>query len=359
MCVRAREWVLVCPRMRIHDHVRIYAVSLYNTLILAVSMRDSQNETTNYTQGQASVLLSVVAYLHIILIIIPTVVLGILIIVAIWKEKKPSGRSPIIIIYLAMALFSLAAVLSYGFLWDISLITDIAFLGECGTSIPMYSIYNFLYFGFHSIIALNVGVAAVFQFLMLKYGRKVSSKWVYLALLSLIIASIVMSCIFFNGLKSTTIKASYCRHANALDGVINVAAWLPLAFTVPLVLTIVFSVLTCCKVKKSAIQPLNDEKSLVISIVKINIFNILLYLTVRLVSVLLFFFGTRLLHGNQDAVVAIIILSKHLNDASYPSTLTSILVVHKGIRRMAAKLLCGKLLGERETHATSDEVQLR
>ena len=321
-------------------------------------MRDSQNETTNYTQGQASVLLPVVTYLHIILIVVPTVVLGIIIIVAIWKDKKPSGLSPIIIIYLAMALFSLAAVTSYGLLWDISSITDIPFMGECGTSIPTYNIYTLLYFSFHSIIALSVGVAAIFQFLVLKHGRTVSSKWVYFALLSMIIASIGMSCIFFDSLKSITIRASHCRYANDLYGTINLAAWLPLAYTLPLVLTIVFSVLTCYKVKKSTIQPLNEEKSLAISIVKINVFNILLYTTFRLASVLIFFLGTRLLHGNQDAVDVILILSRHLNDASYPTTLASILVVHKRIRRMAARFLGGRLLGERGTHTTTDEIQL-
>ena len=243
-------------------------------LISAVSMSDSQNQTTNSTRAAA--VLSAVAYLHIILIIVPTLVLGITIIAVIWKVRKPSGLTPIITFYLAMALFSLAAVLSYGLLWDISLITDIPYLGECGTY-PLYNIYNLLYFGFHSIIALNVGTAAVFQFLVLKYGKKVSFKWVYIALLFMIITSIGVSCVFFNGRNSSTIRGSNCRLTENLEGIVNLAAWLPLAYTLPLALTVVFSVLTCYKVKKAIAQPSNDEKSLVTSIVQINVFNIFLY----------------------------------------------------------------------------------
>ena len=308
-------------------------------------MNDSTNQTTN--SPRAAALLSAVAYLQILLIIAPTLVLGIIMIVVIWKEKKPSGRSPIIIFYLAMALFSVAAVLSYGLLWDISSITDIPFLGDCG-SFPMYNIYNLLYFSFHSIIALNVGAAAIFQFLVIKHGRKVTSKWVYIALLSIVIISIGVSCIFFNGRKSTTIRASNCRNSDSLKGAINLAAWLPLAYTAPLTLTIVFSVLTCNTVQKAIVQPLNDEKSLVTSIVQINVFNIIFYTTFRLASVLLYFLGSRLLGGDEDSA-AIIIIARHLNDASYPATLISILVAHKGIRREAARLLCGMFLGERST----------
>ena len=78
------------------------------TVISAISMNDSQNEMANNTGATA--LLTAVAYLHIILIIVPTFVLGIIIIVVIWK-KKSSRLTPIMIFYLAMALFCVAAVL--------------------------------------------------------------------------------------------------------------------------------------------------------------------------------------------------------------------------------------------------------
>ena len=308
-------------------------------------MSDSQNST------RAAAVLSVVAYLHLILIIVPTLIIGMIIIVIIWKVRKSSGLTPIIIFYLAMALFSLAAVLSYRLLWDISLITDIPFLGECGR-FPLYNIYNLLYFSFHSIVALNVGVAAVFQFLMLKYGKMVSSKWVYIALLFTIITSIGVSCVFFNGRNSSTIRGSNCRFTDNFVGIIDLVAWLPLAYTIPLALTIVFSVLTCYKVKKAIVQPLNNEKSLVTSIVQINVFNIFLYTTFRLASVLLYILGSRLLRENVEHAAAIIIIARHINDASYPATLISILVIHKGIRKMAARLLCGRLLDERSLTIT-------
>ena len=328
-----------------HVCVQIKLPSSSLTIISAISMKDSQNEMANNTGATA--LLTAVAYLHIILIIVPTFVLGIIIIVVIWKEKKSSRLTPIMIFYLAMALFCVAAVLTYGLLWDISSIMDIPYLGECGT-FPLYNIYNLLYFGFHSIIALNVGAAAFFQFLVLKHGTKISSKWVYIALLSLIITSIGISCIFFNGRNSTTIKGSNCRYSDDLKGTINVASWISLAYTAPLALTIVFSVLTCNKVKKAIVQPLNDERPLVTSIVQINVFNILLYSTFRLASILLYFLGSRLLSRDEDTAV-IIIISRHLNDASYPATLISILVVHKGLRRIAARLFCARPLGERST----------
>ena len=305
-------------------------------------MSDSPNQTTNDTRA-APVLLAV-AYLHLILITVPTVVLGIIIIVVIWKEKKPTGLTPIVILYLAMAIFSILAALTYGVLWDISLITGIPFLGECET----YPLYNFnctIFFSFHAFIALVIGTAALFQFLVLRYGKKVSSKWVYIALLFLVITSIGVSCMYFYGGNSTTIRGSNCRFVK--NGAVTVGSWVILAYTVPLAMTIVFSVLTCYKVKHDIVQSSDDEKSLVTSIVQINTFNICSYIIFRLASVLLYFVGTRLLSGDVDYAAATIIISRNLNDASYPTTLISILVVHKGLRRMAAKILCSRLLCER------------
>ena len=304
-------------------------------------MSDSPNQTTNDTRA-APVLLAV-AYLHFILIIVPTVVLGIIIMV-IWKEKKPTGLTPIVILYLAMAIFSILAALTYGVLWDISLITGIPFLGECET----YPLYNFnvtIFFSFHAFIALVIGTAALFQFLVLRYGKKVSSKWVYIALLFLVITSISVSCMYFYGGNSTTIRGSNCRFVK--NGAVTVGSWVILAYTVPLAMTIVFSVLTCYKVKHGIVQSSDDEKSLVTSIVQINTFNICSYIIFRLASVLLYFVGTRLLSGDVDYAAATVIISRNLNDASYPTTLISILVVHKGLRRMAAKILCSRLLCER------------
>ena len=119
-----------------HVCVQIKLPSSSLTIISAISMKDSQNEMANNTRATA--LLTAVAYLHIILIIVPTVVLRIIIIVVIWKEKKSSRLTPIMIFYLAMALFCVAAVLTYGLLWDISSIMDIPYLGECGT-FPLYN----------------------------------------------------------------------------------------------------------------------------------------------------------------------------------------------------------------------------
>ena len=305
-------------------------------------MSDSPNQTTNDTRA-APVLLAV-AYIHFILIIVPTVVLGIIIIVVIWKEKKPTGLTPIVILYLALAIFSVLAALTYGVLWDISLITGIPFLGECETY-PLYNYNVTIFFSFHAFIALVIGTAALFQFLVLRYGKKVSSKWVYIALLFLVITSIGVSCVYFYGGNSTTIRGSNCRFVK--NGAVTVGSWVILAYTVPLAMTIVFSVLTCYKVKHGIVQSSDDEKSLVTSIVQINTFNICSYIIFRLASGLLYFVGTSLLSGDVDYAAATIIISRNLNDASYLTTLISILVAHKGLRRRAAKILYSRFLRER------------
>ena len=305
-------------------------------------MSDSPNQTTS--DARAAPVLLAVAYLHFILLVVPTVVLGIIIIVVIWKEKKSTGLAPIVIIYLAMAIFSVLAALTYGILWDISLITGIPFLGDCETY-PLYNINATIYFGFHAFITFVIGTAALFQFLVIRFGKKVTSKWVYIALLFLVITSISVSCVYFYGGNSTTIRGSNCRFVN--NGAVTVGSWVVLAYTVPLASTIIFSVLSCYKVKHDIVQSSDDEKSLVISIVQINTFNICSYIIFRLASVLLYFVGTRLLSGDVDYAAAAIIISRNLNDASYPTTLISILVVHKGLRRMAAKMLCSKVLCER------------
>ena len=269
--------------------------------------------------------------LHIAIVILPTLVLGITVLVFLYKLAKISGVNPILVLYSAVAIFCNLGTLSYSLLGDISLITDIPILGNC-TSFPESSIQFVVRFCFETVLTLNIAVIAIFQLLILNYGKKVTSKMAIIVVIVVAAISLLVGCLFL-GSPVVEIRGSLCTVSNRDLNAIGTALWILIGYGIPLMITVVFSALICSKVKNDVSA---SRKSIVSSVVAVNIINISVYVVFRLSSTLMYF--AALVNIQQVQLLNLLtVVSRYFNDITYPAALFSILIVHKGLRGLIFK----------------------
>ena len=159
-----------------------------------------------------------------------------------------------------------------------------------------------------------------------KYGRFMTSKNVFVVFLIMSVASIGICCIYFNG-EYVEIRGSHCRQEDTV-GMINVAIWFAFVFILPVVATIICTVLTCLKVNSEVIE----ENSFVVkSVVKVNVLNVLSYIVLRSIAVMLYYLGTGL-DPSQHSSGVWTMVARYIGDLNYTSTVLSILILHSSIR---------------------------
>ena len=140
----------------------------------------------------------------------------------------------------------------------------------------------------------------------------------------MLILSFSVSSIFFNK-GSTEIRGSHCKGD---AGPFNTAVWILLAGVVPLALTVLFSIVTCLKVKKNVSM---EHNSVVQSVILLNTFNVVTYLVLR-VGALLVYFTVVSINPSKNTIYLWTLLARYIGELNYPLSLCSILIVHSGIR---------------------------
>ena len=244
------------------------------------------------------------------------------------KLMKTSGVKPVSLLFSFLAALCALGPLSYGILWDISLITGVRVFGSCTSSHPVYAIQYLLLFGIVMAISVTIAMIAVLQFMVLQCRRVVVVKYVVAIYAGLMVFSFAVSCIFFNG-GYTEIRGSHCKgYPNS--GPINTAVWTVLAYAVPIVLTVIFSILTCLKAKRDVS---NEKQSVVRSVVILSTFNIFSHVVLR-VGALLVYFTVISINPTNNTAYLWTLLARYIGELNYPLSLFSILIVHSSIRRM-------------------------
>ena len=265
---------------------------------------------------------------HIFVVVIPSVVFAVIVLSFMWKLMKEVGFKPVNLLFSLLAILCITGPVSYGILWDVSLITNIPLFGNCSNIHPVFVIQYVLFYGIHTIISFTISMISVVQYVSLshKYGRFMTSKNVFVVFLILSVASIGICCIYFNG-KYVEIRGSHCRQEDTV-GMINVAIWFAFAFILPVVATIICTVLTCLKVNSEVIE----ENSFVVkSVVKVNVLNVLSYIVLRSIAVMLYYLGTGLDPSQYSSGVWTMV-ARCIGDLNYTSTVLSILILHSNIR---------------------------
>ena len=262
---------------------------------------------------------------HIIIVVIPTLVLASVVIYCLCTLMKASGVKPVSLLFLFLAILCMLGPLSYGILLDVSLITAIPVYGNCTTQYPVVAMQLMIIIGIAMSISVTIAMIAVLQFIVLHY-RGVVMKYVIVVYAGLLITCFGASGIYFNGWYSE-IRGSYCKTSRSVNTFVCAA----LALIVPVLLTVIFSILTCVKVKRGV-----QTNSVVRSVVATNVFNIFTYLVLRLGNLLVYSIAIGV-KPNKNILYLWVVLSRNIQELNYPLTLLTVLIVHSGVRRKVFK----------------------
>ena len=109
----------------------------------------------------------------------------------------------------------------------------------------------------------------------------------------------------------------------------DTAILLVFGYIPPLVITIMATVLTYLKVKKSVVD---HDTGIIKSVIAINVFNIVQYNIFRATAIMVFYIAVLAAPDGDVTVFKICtMLGRYIADLSYPVTIFSILIIHKSI----------------------------
>ena len=285
-------------------------------------------ETNSSVDEELIAIYKALGIAHLIIVVVPTLVLASVVIYCLCTLMKASGVKPVSLLFLFLAILCMLAPLSYGVLWDVSLITAISVFGNCTTQYPVIGFQTMIVFGLAVAVSVTIAMIAVLQFMVLQCRKAVILKYVIFVYAGLLVTSFGISGIFFNG-RSTEIRGSHCKSYVQSVGLVNTAVWAAPTFTFAVLLTVVFSILTCIKVKRDVSS---EMKSVVRSVVAANTFNIFSYLVPRLGALIVYFIVVSI-YPTRNTVYLWTIIARYIDEFNYPLTLLTVLIVHSGIRR--------------------------
>lgn len=205
----------------------------------------TENGLTNLSSNQPELvtIYKAIGIADLIIVVVPTLVLASIVLYYLCRLMKTSGVKPVSLLFFLLAILCMLGPLSYGILWDISLITAIPVFGNCTDPHRVHVIQYVLQFGIGMAISITIAMIAVLQFMVLHCRRVIMVKHVVAVYVAMVTISFSFSCIFFNG-GYTEIRGSHCK-AFLNSGAVNVGVWTALAYAVPMILTVIFSILTC------------------------------------------------------------------------------------------------------------------
>ena len=299
---------------------------MQETVVAAKMISNTSTSESNSAQDvDINSIWDSVAIIHIIVVIVPTLLLGITVLMLLYKNMKSSGTSQISVLYTALVSACLVAVLSYGIPWDISLLTQDAVLINCTTKAA--ALHLMVYFGFHSLLAITTAEIAIVQFVILKYGKNViKTKVVILCFLLAVLISFGFNGIWWNGTWSE-IVGSHCN-LDRITGTINTVIWMASIYISMVTVIVIFSIFTCVTVKRGVLR---ENSYIVTSVVTVNIINISVHLIFRIFGLVVYFLAVAF--ARQDQLGMWTIIARYINEITYPAFLISITFVNRSLRK--------------------------
>ena len=188
---------------------------------------------------------------------------------------------------------------------------------------------DFAYAGGQTVLCFSIGMIVIVQFVTVsgKWKRAVTVKNVATAYVLHLVTVLCANMIFF---------ATICRQerkdpSNASTLRTSLAAWGFLSFLIPLLSTIIFSVLTYLKVKQNVLA---EKVKILNTLVLVSTFNILSYACFRLLAFLLYIVSSIIYTDDRNAEWNLHVVALTIGNFTYPITILSTFVVNSKIRRM-------------------------
>lgn len=282
------------------------------------------NLTGNATSSDRYIAIGVV---HIVLVVIPSLILGPIILYLLALNLKKSTNS-ITILFVCITTICVVGPSTYGILMDISLITDVPLTGTCGT--PSGNWFWILYTFSHTLIPVSTALLSITQYVTVRWGMShLKPKRVLIIFLVLIIYTLLGSltnAILDSIAPSIMIRGSLCDYTGvgiiALSGVVGLFL---IAYVIPaFILVIIFSVLMVLFIKKNTIENKHEVKTAL----KITITIIISVVIFRLLPFATFVADI----GDLNQFFFLVWLYYAL-DLSYPLFLVLVVITHKGVRK--------------------------
>ena len=278
---------------------------------------------------------------HLVLVWMPCVVLGtagLILIFMVIKVNLAFKINSMILLYSVMIALSIFGPSTYGLLSDISLIIGSP---QICKYYPSGLAYIIAFLVVHMLMCSVIGLASIFQFVILKYGKRLTVKTTFISLFVATGISVIIPCaVMFNEFDSIEIRGAQCVD-DGKTSQIHLAILVTIGYCPPLVITIAASIITHFYLKKNVTD--QNKSSIVQSALAINVFNIVQFIVFRGTGVILFHIGASLgLGGDITTYKILTVVSRFIADLSYPVTICSILMVHKSLRSMTLACLQGR-----------------
>ena len=177
--------------------------------------------------------------------------------------------------------------------------------------------------GLLRVSSLCIMLIAVLQYLVLYWGSRVTPRIAMIMFFFAVVFSFCFSSMFI-ACRWKEVRGSHCSVVDNC-GWIVLAIWLFFTLVLPLTVTIVFSSLTCFKVKESVLH-----HNVVRSVVLLNIITVAVFIVIR-VSALLISFISFATVTDEKLLPMWAVVADYVCELNYPFTLVSIVFVHKGL----------------------------
>lgn len=296
------------------------------------------NATTSYGDDDASVVYIATGIAHIILVIIPCLIFG-LIVLCVFIPRFKKNKSPSSLMFIFISMSCIVTPSTSGMLTNINLITNIPVFGDCSTATSTSLIFAFLGFGNLFLLALTA-LFSVQLYMSLRGFKKNMLKFsILLTLISLFVGLAAALSQFIDdpyGVNFVELRGSYCLTTDSkqLDILNVVAAVVAVTIVFPSIVTvIVFSILSYKHIKQNVIENggvLKSSQKIFISIV-------VAFVIFRIIPVFIVF--VPLVNFDANVSAAFFFSAVYSVELSYPIYLLLIVCVHKTVKEELKKKL--------------------
>ena len=288
------------------------------------------NATNPFFEDAPSFIASGVA--HFILVVIPALVLGPILLSLLLSNKKL--RDPPSILFICTTVLCIVGSVTYGLLMDLSLITDLPFLGACDS----YSQESYWHLSllFHGQLFVSTAYLTIVQYITIRWGPKKLSTtktvviFFILGFYTFFFAN--LNLVYFMTVGSVVpVRGSLCFYpfeVELLPFLVSGFMVLVCFFIPSVTIVIVFSVLSFRYVKKHTIN--NVDVTVVKSVLKIMIIVTVSTVVFRVLPTINIFFA---LPYSIDWLLTYTI------ELNFPLFLFLTIFVHKSIRQALLKHL--------------------
>ena len=271
---------------------------------------------------------------HILFVVVPSILLGFLLLSLLIEKKK--YKDPIFIVFVCTTGVCMLGACSHNLLMDISVITDWSIIGECGTTTAV--VYWMLSSVFHHLLLSGGALLMSFsQYAIVKWGKKgiITPVRVAVTFVLLVVGSVIISAPINAGAVFDTYKArgSLCTYSPTASVVILVTSSLSGIFvSIPLSVAVV---VFCCLIYREAKRGLLEDVKAVKSVLAVALSMI----SAIVLSRIPYFFSV-LRTSNEDYNRLLSWAIPSISDINYPVFIILMILIHKSTReKLKAKIL--------------------